>query len=273
MKNSFRYDLVMKDISVLFIGDIIGQPGMRALVSMLPGLKKTHSPDITIVNGENAADGFGITEQLVQTIINAGADIITTGNHIWQQKEVFPFLDGTELVLRPVNYPPGVPGKGHCVLERKGIRFGVINLQGRVRMWPIDCPFRKAKEIIRKIEHQCDVILVDMHGESVEEKEAVAWDLDGKIQALVGTHTHIQTMDERILPKGTGYISDLGATGPRESVIGFDPETGIRRSITQLPLKSEVSSKPAILCGVVMHIHPESKKVVAIQRIRESSLV
>ncbi|NCN05916.1 MAG: TIGR00282 family metallophosphoesterase [Spirochaetales bacterium] len=260
-------------MNILVIGDVIGQPGIRALVSMLPGLKKHYNPDFTIVNGENSADGFGITESLVHTILGAGADMITTGNHVWQQREIFPYLDSTDLVLRPANYPPGAPGKGFGIYEKKGVRFGVINLQGRTRMWPIDCPLRKAREILRKIESQTDIVLVDMHAESPEEKEALAWDLDGKVQGVFGTHTHIQTMDERILPKGTAFLTDLGATGPRNSIIGFDPETGIRRNLTQLPLKSEVSSNPAILCGIVLTLDRDTKAVTHIKRIREQSAV
>ena len=263
----------MKDIVVLAIGDIIGQPGIRALVSLLPGLRRQHNPDIVVVNGENSADGFGITEQIAGTLFGAGADVLTTGNHVWQQRDSFPFLDANQAVLRPANYPPGAPGRGFGVYELRGIRFGVMNLQGRVRMWPIDCPFRKAKEIIRKNEGKPDILLVDVHAESPDEKEALAWDLDGKVQLVFGTHTHIQTADERILPQGTAYITDLGATGPRGSIIGFDPETGIQRSLSQLPLKSSVSTNPALLCGVVVRIDRQTKKAVLIQRLRVASTV
>jgi metallophosphoesterase (TIGR00282 family) len=264
---------VDKDLTVLVIGDIIGQPGMRAITSMLPNLKREYNPDLIVINGENAADGFGITPELAKTLYSAGADIISTGNHVWQQREVLPYMKENPTLLRPANYPPGAPGTGAVIVEKHGIRFAVLNLQGRVRMWPIDCPFRKAKDLIRKMEGKVDVVVVDMHAEASEEKEALAYELDGKITALVGTHTHIQTADERILPGGTAYITDLGATGPRHSIIGFDPETGIRRSITQLPLKSEVAQTTAIVNGVVLRIDRKTFKSTSITRLREQSLV
>ncbi|KGE73788.1 TIGR00282 family metallophosphoesterase [Spirochaeta lutea] len=262
-----------KELTVLFIGDIIGQPGIRAIVSMLPNLKRGYNPDLIVINGENAADGFGITPEIADSLFAAGADIITTGNHVWQQREIIPYMKDHPTLLRPANYPPGAPGTGAVIVEKHGVRFAVLNLQGRMRMWPIDCPFRKARDLIKKIEGKADIVLIDMHAEAPEEKEALAFDLDGRISALVGTHTHIQTADERILPRGTAYISDLGATGPRNSIIGFDPETGIRRSLTQLPLKSEVAQTPAVVHGVVLGLDGETRRARWIRRIKEQSLV
>ncbi len=240
--------------SILAIGDIIGPPGMRAVYTLLPGLKKAHKADLTIVNGENAADGYGLTPELAEIIFAAGADVITTGNHIWQQKEINRYLDEQPGILRPANYPSKNPGHGHCIVERHGFRYAVINLQGRQRMWPIDCPFQKVSALLRKIKNDADAFIVDFHADDPQEKEALAYYLDGRVSAVYGTHTHIQTADHRILPKGLGYTSDIGATGPGNSIIGFNAEIGIQRNLTDLPLRNEVSSNPAVLNGFLMRI-------------------
>jgi metallophosphoesterase (TIGR00282 family) len=256
----------------LFIGDVIGQPGMRALYGRLPALKKQYGADLCVVNGENAADGFGLTPELADTLFATGADVITTGNHVWQQREIFRYLDEQPNILRPANYPAGNPGHGSTVVEHAGIRFGVINLQGRQRMWPIDCPFKKGKDILRSLKNSCDVILVDVHADDPQEKEALGFYFDGQITAMVGTHTHIQTADERILPMGTAFITDLGSTGPDDSIIGFDPQISIQRHLTDLPLRNEVSSNPARINGVVIGFDPDKPlRSTSITRISEAT--
>jgi len=260
-------------LTVLFVGDVIGQPGTRAVFAQLKTLTKAYGADFVVVNGENASDGFGMTPEVVSTLFDSGADVITSGNHIWQKKEVFSLLDREPRLLRPANYPPGVPGHGHCVVERKGIQVVVMNLQGRVRMVRSDCPFRKANELLRSVKKETQVVLVDFHAEATEEKEAMALYLDGKVSAVVGTHTHVQTADARILPNGTAFMTDLGATGPGGSVIGFDPDISIRRSLTQLPLRNEVSATPAFLHGAVVQVDATTGRATSIVPVREASPV
>ena len=262
-----------RSLTALFIGDIIGQPGIRVVFTNLKQLVKKTGADMVVVNGENAADGFGLTPEAVATIFEAGATVITSGNHIWQKKEVFSLLDSEPRLLRPANYPSGDPGHGHCVVEVKGTRVAVVNLQGRVRMVRTDCPFRKAGDILRAVEKESDIVLLDFHAEATEEKEALAFYLDGRIAAQVGTHTHIPTADARVLPKGTAYITDLGATGPRDSVIGFNPEISIRRALTQLPLRNEVSETAAEINGAVVVVDVESGLAQSIESVREESIV
>lgn len=263
----------MREFTVLLIGDVIGQPGTRALFSLLPELKKSHRADLVVVNGENAADGFGLTPQLVQQFFACGAQVITSGNHIWHDRDIYPVLENDPHVLRPANYPSGAPGKGVCVLDVKGTKAAVINLQGRVRMWPIDCPFKKGRELARKARAETPIILVDFHADATEEKEALAHYLDGEISALLGTHTHVQTADERILSKGTAYLTDIGATGPRNSIIGFDPHLGIERSLTMLPIKNEVSTNNAWVHGAVIKIDADTGKALSIERVAQLSVV
>jgi 2',3'-cyclic-nucleotide 2'-phosphodiesterase len=260
-------------VRVLVLGDVIGQPGCRALFVGLNSLAKKLRTDAVIINGENAADGFGITPELAISIFSAGADVITTGNHVWQKKEILPYLDSEMRILRPANYPPDVPGHGVHTFVTKGIKIGVINLQGRERMSSLDCPFRKGRNIIRKMKSETDVIIMDFHAESTEEKEALGIFFDGDISLQVGTHTHIQTMDEQILPKGTGYITDIGMTGPSIGVIGFNKDVSVRRSLTQLPLRGEVAPGSAVIQGVVADIDSDTGKTLYIERINQKSLV
>lgn len=261
------------ELTVLVLGDVIGQSGCRAVLTSIARLQKSHNADITVVNGENAVDGFGLTSEIASRLFSAGADVITSGNHIWQQQEVYEYLDREERVLRPANYPSGNPGHGVYVVESKGLTVAVLNLQGRERMYPIDCPFRKAKELLRKLPDHCDARIVDFHAESVEEKEALGLHLDGKVSVVYGTHTHVQTGDERILAGGTAYISDIGACGPRGSVIGFKPDLSMERARTQLPIRNEVSNNPATIHGICLRVDRESGKATSITRIREESLV
>ena len=258
----------VKDIQALFLGDICGQPGNRAVFMGLKQLIKDFRADVVIANGENASDGFGITPEAADALFAAGVDIITTGNHIWQKSEIFPMMNGTRRIIRPANYPPGVPGKGVTSITVKGIEIVVINLQGRFQMSTIDCPFRIGRELVQQSKRPNTSILIDFHAESTEEKEALALYLDGEAAAIVGTHTHIQTADERILPKGTAYITDIGMTGPVMSVIGSEAETSIRRQMTQIPLKNHIAETPAALNGVVVTI--DTKKGLAKKIVRFS---
>jgi 2',3'-cyclic-nucleotide 2'-phosphodiesterase len=258
-------------ITVLFLGDVIGQAGTRAVFAHLKRIAKRVTADLVVVNGENAAEGFGLTHEGVAALFDAGAMVITSGNHIWQQRDIIRLLDDEPRLLRPANYPPGTPGHGLCVLEVKGIKVAVMNLQGRKRMPAIDCPFRKAADLIRSLDRDTRVILIDFHAEATDEKEAFALHLDGSVSAIVGTHTHIATSDGRVLPKGTAYQTDVGACGPGDSVIGFVPSISIQRALTQLPLRNEVSDNNVVLHGVVITIDAETGKSIDILPIRERS--
>lgn len=258
-------------MSALVLGDIVGQPGCRALFIGLKPLIKRYSADLVIVNGENAADGLGMTPQIVTQLLSDGVDVVTSGNHIWQKREIYPTLNENERVLRPANYPHCKVGRGYTTVDVKGTKVAVVNLQGRVRMSDIDCPFTVGKEILRKLKAESKIIVVDFHAEVPEEKEALAYWLDGLATAVVGTHTHVQTADERILSGGTAYITDLGMIGPQMSVIGVDPEIAIRRSTTQMPLKMPISDTPASIHGVHLEIDTKSGKALSIERIDEQS--
>lgn len=257
---------------ILILGDVIGQSGMRAVVSALKGLIKQHRADVVIVNGENSADGFGINHALAEQLFRAGADVITTGNHVWHDDDVGDLLNDVPTVLRPDNYPGGAPGSGVYVHQGKAGRTAVINLQGRDRMPPIECPFRRAREILKRLQGQTDAVVVDFHAESTWEKEALAYYLDGDISVLYGTHTHVQTADERVLPKGSAYITDIGASGPENSVIGFDPQISVRRVLTQLPLKNEVAADAATLHGLVVQTD-EAGNATSVERLAFRSLI
>jgi len=260
-------------IRVLFLGDIVGSPGLRAVVTMLPGIIRDVGSDLVVINGENAADGFGLTEEQATQVFGVGCDVITTGNHVWQQSSFTDALERQERILRPANYPPGVPGHGVCVVEAKGVKVAVMNLQGRLRMPITDCPFRKAKELLRKVKQEVAFSLIDFHAEATEEKEALAYYLDGEVAALVGTHTHVQTADERILPKGTAYLTDLGACAPRNSVIGFDGDISVQRVLTHIPIRNEVPNQPADINGFIVDVEIANGRAVAVERLLRHSLV
>lgn len=258
-------------MSALVLGDIVGQPGCRALFIGLKPLVKRYNADLVIVNGENAADGLGITPQIADQLLSDGVHVITSGNHVWQKREILPVLDRNERILRPANYPHCKVGRGFTVVEIKGTNVAVVNLQGRVRMSDIDCPFTVGKDIVRKLRDTNKIIIVDFHAEVPEEKEALAYWLDGMVTAVVGTHTHVQTADERLLPAGTAYITDLGMIGPQMSVIGVEPDVAIRRSQTQMPLKMPIADSPAEIHGVALKIDSETGKAISIERISEQS--
>lgn len=255
-------------MNILFIGDIVGKPGRRAIQECLPMLKQEKHIDVVLANGENAAGGFGVTPKIVKELIASDVDLLTSGNHIWDKKDILGFMDNQNSLLRPANYPYGVPGSGSTVLTRDGVSLGVVNLSGRVFMDDIDCPFRAALREIEKIRAVTPIILVDFHAEATSEKEALGWFLDGQVSAVVGTHTHVQTADERILPQGTAYITDVGMTGAMDSVIGIEKAIAIERFLTGVPKKFEVARGDICLHGVIITVDNVSGQARAIERVR-----
>ena len=256
-----------KTLSALMLGDVCGQPGLRALFLSLGGLKKALKADVVVVNGENAADGFGLSIGQMNQLFSMGVDVITSGNHIWQQEDLRPVLDSESRLLRPANYPDGAPGHGMCVVSTSVCPVAVINLQGRIDMPQTDDPFRKGLSLAQQARRQTPVILVDFHAEHTDEKEALGFYLDGKVSAVVGTHTHVATLDAKILPHGTAYQTDLGFTGPKGSVIGSEPDVSIRKQLTQLPLRNPIRDAEAEINGVLVKIDVESGKALSIERV------
>ena len=256
-------------IRVLFLGDIVGKPGRETAAALLPGIRKSERIDFVVANAENAAGGSGITEPVAKELFAAGIDALTSGDHIWKKAEVYPYLEATDKVLRPANYPEGAPGKGSSVLKAgdKG-QIGLVNLVGRVFMDAVDCPFASVRKEIEKLRKSTPVIIVDMHAEATSEKIAMGWFLDGAVSAVVGTHTHVQTADEKILPRGTAYITDCGMTGPFDSVIGRRKESVIERFVTQLPTRFEVASGDEQAHGVIITINTKTGKAAGIERVQ-----
>lgn len=256
-------------MQVLFIGDIMGEPGRRAMSRLLPKVVTQHAVDLVIGNGENVAGGFGITPELAQELFEMGLSVITTGNHAWDRKEIVDFVRREPRLLRPANYPNGVPGQGSIVVETPaGERLAVLQLMGRVYMPTLDCPFQVARREVARLKAEARVIIVDMHAEATSEKMAMGHFLDGEVSAVVGTHTHVQTADEQILPKGTAYITDIGMTGPVHSVIGIKKEHAIEKFLTQMPHQFEVASGPAVFSAVLIELDGQIGKAVRIQRLR-----
>jgi 2',3'-cyclic-nucleotide 2'-phosphodiesterase len=254
---------------ILFIGDIVGKPGRRAIHGILEKVISDCRVEFTIANGENAAGGMGITPAIAIEILDQGVDVLTTGNHIWAKKEIIPFLNEESRILRPANYPAQVPGRGMGVFEVKnGQKVGVLNLEGRVLMKALDCPFRIGEREVETLRKQTSIIIVDFHAEATSEKMAMGWFLNGRASAVLGTHTHVQTSDERILDEGTAYISDVGMTGPLASVIGIRKEIALERLLTQIPWKFDVATEEIELQGVVVEVDSETGKSKNIQRIR-----
>jgi 2',3'-cyclic-nucleotide 2'-phosphodiesterase len=259
-------------LKLLFIGDVVGRTGRHALSCRLHRLIDEQRVDLVIVNGENAAAGFGLTAKIAEELFDMGVDVITSGNHIWDKREIYEHLDREERLLRPANYPPGLPGRGAGLFETSsGIKVGVINLEGRVFMNNLDCPFRAADQLIRELRRHTSIILVDFHGEATSEKMAMGYYLDGQVSAVIGTHTHVQTADERILPGGTAYITDVGMTGSRDAVIGIRKELAIEKFLTQLPVRFEVAKKDSWLCGVLVDVDGETGRALKVQRIQEAA--
>ncbi len=257
-------------LRILFIGDIVGQPGRFAVRERLDRLVDRHQVDLVVANGENAAAGFGLTADTLRELFDLGIDVMTTGNHVWDKKEAFPCLESEPRLLRPANYPPGAPGRGAGIYSTAaGLRVGVLNLEGRVFMNSLDCPFRAADRLLEDLRRQTPIILVDFHAEATSEKVALGHYLDGRVSAVVGTHTHVQTADERILPGGTGYLTDAGMTGSLDSVIGIRKELAIERFLTQLPVRFEVAKREITLCGALFEIDEESGRALRVQRVCE----
>ena len=253
---------------ILMIGDIVGRPGRRAILENLSELRREMNVDFVIANGENAAAGHGITKEIAKQLFNAGIDVFTMGNHVWNKKEIFDYIEKEKRLLRPANYPPGTPGAGYQIYETKqGVSIGVVNVSGRIYMQELDCPFRTMDNILKELQYQTNLIFVDFHAEATSEKVAMGWYLDGKVTAVCGTHTHVQTADERILPNGTAYITDIGMTGPRDSVIGVTTEIVLEKFITQLPKRFEVADTSYQLNGVVIDVNPDNGQALKIDRI------
>ncbi len=238
---------------VLFIGDVVGGPGRRGLRAAMPELRERHRPDLTIVNGENSAGGMGITEKTAGAIFDAGCDVITTGNHVYRHRDAYDFLDRAERVIRPANYPHANPGKGHVVVEAGGMRVGVINLSGAIGLQVARLPFHEVDSILERIEADC--VVVDFHAEVSSEKVAIGWHLDGRVAAVFGTHTHVPTADARVLPQGTAFISDVGMTGSRTSVLGVKPAQVVEGMKTQMPVKFETAEEDVWIMGAVVEVN------------------
>lgn len=239
---------------ILFIGDIVGRTGRRMLKDNLNIIIGEHNIDFVIANGENSAGGVGITKNVYEELLGYGIDIITLGNHAWAKKEIFSFINEADRMVRPANYPYQTPGKPYVIVENKGVRIAVINMCGRVFMESIECPFKIIEEIISEIDSKADITILDFHGEATSEKVAMGWFLDGRITAVLGTHTHIQTADERILPNGTAYITDVGMTGPKNSVLGVKKEIIIKKFQTCLPEKFELEDDEGQINSVILNI-------------------
>ena len=253
---------------VMFIGDIVGRPGRRAVKEMLPSLIVQHKPNLIIANGENAAGGKGITRKTADELFSSGIDILTMGNHVWDQKEVHDFIDGEQRMIRPANYPLDTPGRGYLIAKADNdTKVGIINLSGRVFMQPLDCPFRFLDDILPLIREETNIVIIDFHAEATSEKMALAWYVDGRASAVVGTHTHIQTADERIMSCGTGYITDVGMTGPRDSILGVDVESVISKFLTLRPVRFHVADGSIQLNAVLLEIDLERGTTETIKRI------
>ncbi len=256
-------------MKVLFIGDIFGEPGRRALARAVPRLVAQRQIDIVIGNGENVAGGFGITPELAEELFDLGLSVITTGNHAWDKKEILDYFPREPRLLRPANYPSGVPGNGSVVVESAGgEQLGVLQLMGRAYMPTLDCPFQVAKKELAALKKRTAAVIVDMHAEATSEKMAMGHYLDGEVVAVVGTHTHVQTADDQILPKGTAYLTDIGMTGPLHSVIGVKKELAIEKFLTGMPRRFEVASGPSVFCAVLLDLDARLGKALSIERIR-----
>jgi metallophosphoesterase (TIGR00282 family) len=257
-------------MNILFIGDIVGGPGREAIRKLLPELKKEHRLDFVIANAENAAGGSGVTAEVMEELCGAGVDVITSGDHIWKKKEIFELIKSQERILRPLNFPPSAPGRGFGVFKNSsGIKVGVINVNGRVFMDALECPFRTTLNAAEIIAKETKIIIVDIHAEATSEKVALGWYLDGKVSAVLGTHTHIQTADERILPAGTAYLTDAGMTGPYDSVIGRKIDDVLERFLTSIPVRFEVATSNIQLHGAVLDIDQNTGRAKSIIRIQK----
>jgi 2',3'-cyclic-nucleotide 2'-phosphodiesterase len=252
---------------ILAIGDVIGKPGRQALDIFLPQIKKEYGIDLTIVNAENSAGGIGVTPETAEELLKAGADVLTSGNHIWAHKAILPCLDSEMPLIRPLNYPPGVPGKGYIV--KNGVL--VVNLIGRTFMNNYDCPFRTMDALLGQFENNTPIIFVDFHAEATSEKMALGRYLDGRVSAVLGTHTHVGTIDAQILPKGTAYVTDIGMVGPMDSIIGDDPENVLQRFLTQLPHRLSAGAGKTVINAMLVRVDDITGKAISIERIQRET--
>ncbi|MGG3873927.1 TIGR00282 family metallophosphoesterase [Brevibacillus laterosporus] len=255
-------------MKLLFIGDIVGSPGREIVKDYVPRLKRKYAPDLIVVNGENSAHGRGITRKIANELFQVGVQAITMGNHTWDNREVFDFIDEDSRIVRPANFPEGTPGKGLTYVQTHVGEVAIINVQGRTFLPPLMCPFETAERLVEEARKRTKFIFVDVHAEATSEKQALGWYLDGKISAMVGTHTHVQTGDERILPNGTGYITDAGMCGPTDGILGMERSAVIKKFLTQLPVRFEVAEGPTQLNGVLFTLDNSTGKTKKIDRIR-----
>lgn len=254
---------------VLFIGDVVGSMGREMITEYLPRLKKKFRPQVTIVNGENAAAGRGITEKIYKKFLQDGVDVVTMGNHTWDNRDIFEFIDQAKKMVRPANFPDGTPGQGIVFVKVNHLELAVINMQARSFMVDLDDPFRKMNELIEEARKRTPIIFVDFHGETTSEKQAMGWFLDGKVSAVVGTHTHVQTNDARILPQGTAYLTDVGMTGPYDGILGMRREPVIEKFLTALPKRFEVvENGRGLLSGCLLEIDDVTGKAKTIELIQ-----
>jgi hypothetical protein len=255
---------------ILFLGDVVGKPGRYAIRSLLPRLIHREQLALVIANCENVAAGAGVDPHSALDLLDAGVDVLTSGNHVWRRKEVIEFIDSDRRMVRPANFPPSVPGRGWTVSETAdGTPVAVVNLIGRVFMDSVDCPFQTIETLVPELRARARVIIVDMHAEATSEKGAMGWFLAGKVSAVLGSHTHVQTADERVLPGGTAYITDVGMCGPTDSVIGVKKELVVRRFLTHMPVKFEVAGGPVVVQGALVDVDPESGKAESIRRFQQ----
>ncbi|MBP2240204.1 metallophosphoesterase (TIGR00282 family) [Cytobacillus eiseniae] len=255
-------------MNILFVGDVVGSQGRDMIKEYVPKLKEKYRPQITVINGENAAGGKGITEKIYRGFLESGAQAVTLGNHTWDNKEIFEFIDRAKYLVRPANFPEGNPGKGIVYLKYNTEEVAIISLQGRTFMPVIDCPFKKADELIEEAKKRTSIIFVDFHAEATSEKQAMGWYLDGKVTAVIGTHTHVQTADNRILPGGTAFLTDVGMTGPYDGILGVEKEAVLRRFLTSLPVRFEVPKEGRKqLSAVLIDLDNQTGKARKIERI------
>lgn len=257
-------------MKLLFVGDIVGRAGRKVLAEHLTSLIDQYYIDLVVANGENAAAGYGLTVPVLKELYKAGVDVVTSGNHIWDKREICQSLEQDERLLRPANYPPGLPGRGAGVYETAaGIKVGVLNLEGRVFMKNLDCPFRLADDLVAGLREVTPIILVDFHAEATSEKQALGYYLDGRVSAVVGTHTHVQTADEKILAAGTGYLTDVGMSGSQDAIIGNQKEAALDRFLTQMPVRLEVAKRDPQLSAVLLSIDDATGACTQIERIQQ----
>ena len=253
---------------ILFIGDIIGKKGRRTVKEVIYKVIEEHHVDLCLANGENAAGGFGITPDIAEELFDQPIDVLTSGNHIWDRKEIIDYIEKEKCLLRPANYPQEAPGRGSIIFTTtNGLKVGILNLEGRVFVSNIECPFKTATREITALKKQTPIIIVDLHAEATSEKMAMGWFLDGKVSAVVGTHTHVQTADERILPGGTAYITDVGMTGPRDSVIGIKKEQVLERFLTNVPQRFECAGGQGMFCAVIIDVNENTGLANTIERL------